>query len=212
MTYSLAITTVERPYRQTFFQRLLATGTLTHPLVRGVHIIQNRLPTEAAIYACRAACADGADWVLILEDDIEIIDDLIGSTDRWLTAVQEPSLHFYPLGSALRRSMREAQRAGARTVRWPIRHFYGMTAVAFRRESLLAFCQDLARSPDWMVPVYGIDENLKRWHLRRYPEQRDTVTPVPCFVDHRGAVSSQTMAPDHFTGQYIGYVGRDTRY
>ena len=212
MTYSLAITTVDRPYRHTFFQRLLDTGTLTHPLVRGVHIIQNRLPNEAFLYASRAAQRDHTDWVIILEDDIEMIDDFMGSTDRWLTAVQQPTLQFYPLGSALRRAMRRAHAAGVRTVPWPIRHFYGMTAVAIRLTPLAMFCAELERSPDWMVPVYGVDENFKRWHLRTYPSQRDTLTPYPCFVDHRGAVSSQIMAPEHFTGSYPGFVGRDTRY
>ena len=108
--------------------------------------------------------------------------------------------------------MRAAQATGQRTVRWPIRHFYGMTAVAMRRKPLAAFCDVLEQSPDWIVPVYAIDENLKRWHLRTYPEQHDTLTPAPCFIDHRGAVSSQTMAPEHFTGQYEGFSGRDTRY
>lgn len=212
MTYSLAITTVERVYRQTFFQRLLDTGTLTHPRVRGVHIVQNRLPNEAFVYASRAAIYDNPDWVIVLEDDIDIIDDFIGSVDRWLSDVEEPTLQFYPLGCALRRAMRHAVSRQDRSLRWPIRHFYGMTAVAIRRDPLALFCDELERSPDWMVPVYAIDENFKRWHLRRYSSQKDTITPVPCFIDHCGAVSSQTMAPEHFTGQYMGFMGRATRY
>lgn len=212
MTYSLAITTVDRPYRQEFFRRLVATGTLTHARVRGVHIIQNRPPNEAFVYAARAAQADGADWTIILEDDIEIIDDFMGSVDRWLQDVQEPSLHFYPLGCALRRAMRKAQADGARSLRWPIREFYGMTAVAIRRTPLATFCAELERAPDWMMPVYGVDENFKRWHLRHYPEQTDTITPVPCFVDHRGTTTSQTMAPAHFTGTYPGFVGTNITY
>lgn len=212
MTYSIAITTVDRPYRDAFFQRLVETHTLTHPLVRGVHISANRLPNDNAVHVCRAAIRDAADWVLFLEDDIDIIDDFIGSVDRWLTDVQEPLLQFYPLGSALKRDMRHAIATQARTVRWPIRHFYGITAVAFRTDALATFCDVVSSNPPWMIPVYALDENLKRWHRRTYPTQTDTLTPAPCFVNHLGAQSSQRMAPEHFTGDYPGFISRATRY
>lgn len=212
MTYSICIPTVSRPYRGHVFTRLLETRTLEHPLISGFHIAYNRLPNENALYAMRLAIADRADWIIFMEDDIEIIDDFLGSTDRWLRDFADARTHFYPLGCGVRRAFLRAQQAGAHKWDWPIRHFYGATAVAFRREDAERFCDVAETCPAWMVDVTGLDENMKRWHQRAYPDVQTVPTPIPCFVNHLGQQTSQTMAPEHWTGDYVGFIGTQTTY
>lgn len=212
MTFSIAMTSVDRPYRHHTFLRLVETGTLEHPLVRGFHIAYNRLPNPNTIHVLEQALLDEADWILFLEDDIEIVDDFLSSTDRWLTDFSHPNIHFYPLGCGVRSALHRARAQELRSWDWPVRNFYGATAVALRPAFAAAFCDAHRQQSDWLMPIYGLDENLKRAHQRLYPEQAFIRTPVPCLIDHRGAVTSQTMANAHWTGQYQGWEGVSVRY
>lgn len=212
MTYSITMTSVERPYRHDTFLRLVETGTLEHPLLCGFHIAYNRLPNINTVHVWQQALLDNADWILFLEDDIDIIDDFLGSTDRWLADHARAHIQFYPLGCGVRGAMRRAKEQRARSFNWPIRAFYGATALALRPAFVRDFCETYAQHPDWMMNPYGLDENLKRYIQRMYPDQPHICTPVPCFIDHRGAQTSQTMANSHWTGSYTGWEGRAITY
>lgn len=212
MTYSICITTVNRPYREYTFRRLLDTKTLTHPLVRGFHVAYERLPNPNTDVVFRAALCDGADWILFLEDDIDLIDDFIGSTDRWLHEYAIPEVQFYPLGCGVRHAMQKARRAGARMWEWPLKEFFGATALALRPAFVQAFCEMYATRPAWITDPTGLDENLKGFHRQVAPTITTLRTPVPCFIDHRGAVTSQTTAAEHWTGSYIGWEGPRSTY
>lgn len=213
MTYSICLTSVDRPYRHHTFQRLVETGTLEHPLVRGFHIAYNRLPNQNTDHVFRQALMDETDWILFLEDDIEIADDFLGSADRWLTDYARPTTHLYPMGCGVRRAYLKARDAGARAWEWPLKEFFGATALMLRPSFVRGFC-DLYASPerpDWFVDPTGLDENLKQYHLRCEPTAM-LRTPIPCLMDHRGAVSSQTTAEPHWTGEYPGWIGPHATY
>jgi hypothetical protein len=212
MTYSLSIPTVapRAPHCEYLIARLVETGAFSHPLVKGVHITRDLPPNLNAHHAMRAAARDDADWVLHLEDDIDIIDDFLGSVDRWLTDFAEPRVLFYPLGCAVRRAMRESRAAGARAWPFPLKEFFGATAVAIRTDDVRRFCDSYGA--DWMMRWNGLDVNLRRWHERAEPRQSFVLTPVPPFIDHMGAVSTQSTDPSHFTGRYPAYEGRHIAY
>lgn len=214
MTFSFSIPTVRRSGRplQLLLQRLLDTGTFDDPRVIGFHLSYGRGPNDNAVHALRHAAADDPTWVIHLEDDVDIVDDFLGSVDRWLTDVALPDIRLYPLGCAVRRAMRAARAAGQHTWEYPLREFYGACGFAMRPADARDFCDRHDSQPAWMMPWNGIDVNLKRWHERRVPTQTVLLTPVPCLIDHLGAVSSLSTDPKHFTGRYDGFVGRHGRY
>lgn len=210
MTYSIGIPTVNRPYRQQMFRRLVETGTLTHPLCKGFHLAYDRLPNTNIGHVMDQCIMDGTDWILLLEDDIEIVDDFLASVDRWLTNYEDPKVKFYPLGCGVRRKMKDARWQGKRAWQWPLKDFYGATAIAMRTEQVKLYRACMHENFDWMMPVTGFDENLKVWHTKYYGDY--TITPVPCFVDHLGVETSQTMAEPHWTGSYVGFEGTKIAY
>lgn len=211
MTYSLCMTTVARPYRQHTFRRLVESGTLDHPLLRGFHIAYERLPNPNTDHVFRQALQDDTDWILFLEDDIDLIEDFLGSTDRWLADYATPDIHFYPLGCGVRRAYLRARDEGNRMWDWPLHEFFGATALALRPEFVRAFCETYATRPDWFIDPTGLDENLKQFH-RRYSTSPVLRTPIPCFIDHCGVETSQTTAEPHWTGTYPGWIGVTGRY
>lgn len=212
MTFSLCIPTVERPYRSHLFRRLVETGTLEHPLLKGFHVAYGRGPNDNAVHALRSAVADDADYVLFLEDDVEIVDDFLGSVSRWLGEVVEPRIHFYPLGCAARRAARQCIKAGHAAWHYPVKEFFGACGLVFPSASALTFCDTCVQRPDWMMEWNGLDVNLKRWHQRIEPTQAYLLTPFPCLIDHRGEQSSLSTDPTHFTGRYEGFVGTSWSY
>jgi hypothetical protein len=212
MTFSLGMPTVARPYRRQTFQRLVETGTLEHPSVRGFHLVHNRTPNSHVFQLLRACLSDDTEWVIYLEDDIDIIDDFLGSTERWLADVATPDVLFYPLGCGVRGKVKQALAAQARRWNWPLNTFFGATGFAMRSIDAFRFLEDCCFYPD-APPSYidaSLDHMMRRWHLHLSPA-RMVPTPVPCFVDHLGEVSSQQVEA-HWTGSYVGWQGRGTTY
>lgn len=212
MTYSICMPTVARPYRTHLFRRLVDTGTLEHPLVRGFHLAYGRGPNDNSDHALRQALTDETDYIIFLEDDVEIIDDLIGSIDRWMHDVRCETVHFYSIGCGVRRAMRHARSRGEATWRWPLKDYFGACGLVFPRASAHAFCDAYAARPTWMREWNGLDENLKRWHRRHEPTQTYILTPTTCFIDHRGTISSHPTDDQHWTGQYESFAGTTWRY
>lgn len=204
-TFSLAVITVDRPYRETFIQRLVETRTVFDRRVRGLHIAYERPQMENVRVALRAAVADGADWVILFEDDIDIVDDFIGSTERWLSDHARDHVHFYPLGSAAKRSMRKAFDDRVTCWMYPLKHYFGATAVAMRTADACSFL-DFA----WNTDDY-LDVNLQRWHVALFPASRYVITPVPCLIQHEGQASTLS-GESHWSGRYPGWLGRSVQY
>lgn len=214
MTYSICIPTVTRPYRSHIFKRLVETGTLEHPLVKGFHIGYDRGPNDNAEHVMRQAIADNTDVILFLEDDIEIIDDFIGSIDRWLQDVRNPRVHVYQLGFAPcnrteRSHAHKAIRRRELTYKIPLQYYFGSCGLAFFRNDLIHYCDTYATRPDWMEHWKGLDVNISRWHERLEGPDQYIPAPIPCFIDHRGLQSS---VGSRWTKGYMGFVGTEYRY
>mgnify|MGYP003642232917 CR=1 FL=1 len=219
MTYSIAISTVDRPYRQEFFERLAVTGTLAHPLVKGFHVSYDRGPNESAHHAMKAAAGDQSDFIIFLEDDIDILNDFVSSIDSWMQDVLDPHIHVYPLGCGAQRALRRARTTGHTSWRWPLKDYFGTCGLVMRREDALDFIYVYETLPElypaekqWMVRWNCMDVNLREWHRRIEPEQTYLVTPTTCFIQHQGVVSSLSTEPSHWTGTFQNWQGRDFIY
>ena len=134
MTFSICIRTVYRPqnYLNGLLRRLAETRTLEDRSVRGLHVSHGEglTPNANAVRALRMSAADEADWILFLEDDIEIVNDFIGSVSRWLTDFARYDVLFYPLGSFYPFISKDHHERGAWDMGLDL--YYGSQAVAFR--------------------------------------------------------------------------------
>lgn len=192
MTFSIGIRTYPRTldYCRCTLSRLLHTGTLQHPLVKGLHLAHGAdiSPNANGCRALRMAAKDSARWVVAMEDDVDIIDDFIPSLVRWLIDFATPQQLFYPLSCFYPGAIAANTHQGA-WLDYPISEFYGSQGFVMRTADALDFAR-------W-VPTLGLsferdvslDLRLAEWHLLRSPIQH-LRTPAPCFLDHIGEFSA----------------------
>jgi hypothetical protein len=216
VTLSIGIRTVTRLelYLQHTLQRL-SEVTKGSTFVQNVHVSygDGLEPNENALRALSFALADGTDWVLLLEDDLEFIDDFAGSLQRWLDKFVIPTVHFYPLGCFYPSAIQAARQDGM----WeqPLLGYYGSQAVVFRAADAQALIEWFPSRPTlkadsgWDYPRDRcFDLYLAAWH-RHFEPTRDTVrTPAPCFIDHVGTTSAISHREHHGAGRVDGFGGR----
>jgi len=181
MTFSVAIRTV--PQRKELFGALMARLAV-EPIPVPVHVSSNAdvAPNENGCLAIQKALGEPAHWILFLEDDAGLINDFFGSTERWLKDHARPDVHVYPLGCQYPLSNDPEVTAWE----YPLRSFYCSVALLIRATlapSLLAYmrCNDHVRQ--------GFDLMTGHWH-RTVSDSPHLITPVPCFVEHLGDVST----------------------
>lgn len=195
-------------------------ANLVHP-IHGAGIPYRFLPSpdgctrqQNGARAIRAGAAiEGADWVLKLEDDLDVVDDFLGSTARWIAAHEAELPVMVSLGMALERvsvahyeipgesvlregasfpNARKLLAAGVELVAELPSIFWGAQAVLFRRD-------DAADLAAWLGedPYYddGIEQHRERAHdllLQRWCQARGAecvMAPLPSFVQHIGRQS-----------------------
>jgi hypothetical protein len=161
-----------------------------------------------AAQALRRGAATGADWVLFLEDDIDVIGRFFDSVGAWLDINAADDVVIYPLGANY------AQTQGTKVEGWryPTHKFYGTQAVAFRS----SICEPLAdRIERWAAGdldgethSHGYDIAMARWH--RVHHGPTMLTPVPSFVQHTGTTS--VIAPTRRPHTFPSWPGREWDY
>ncbi len=162
-----------------------------------------------------AALRDGAnssDWVLFLEDDIDICGDFMESTLRWLSEHVSDEYRVYPLGANYP-SVLSLSHKGETSWRYPIEKFYGTQAFVLRAEDAFTLAGFLEDDP------YHFNEEGTSWDLimhlwskSYYPSILHFLTPVPSFVQHIGQNSTVNPRNDihvfpSFPGPYWVYEG-----
>ena len=208
MTFSITIRTCTREvdyYKQTM-QRLRETGTLDHPSVIGFHVSHGHstTPNENGANALRRGASDNPDWVLFLEDDIDIIDDFIPSLEAWLEKFATPKCLVYPLGSFYPSITHAMHKEGV----WymPSDSYYGSQALVMRPVDALEYADYIVTTP-W---VAGFDRQLADWLEKKLGQKTVFPTPCPCFVDHLGEVSA--VKHGNQTGRMLDFGGRNFRF
>lgn len=156
--------------------------------------------------AIKVAASTDADWCLVLEDDIDVCDDFLGSVARWLEEHASDEFPMYVFGAnyqnvALEEALNET------LWRYPIGYFYGAQALAWKREVA-------AELAEWLGPDPDYDGNRDRHHdllLRRWAEEKGFEHfggTVPAFVQHIG--KSSTLGNVYF--QFGTWRGPNWRY
>jgi hypothetical protein len=177
-----------------------------------------------------------ADWVLKLEDDLDCIDDLLGSLERWLQDFGRAQVPMFSLATTFERvgqsrlagenvlcegadypTVRDHLQAGRYYAPHPIKGFYGAQALLWRRPAASALARYLGDDPAlWdgqeFVRDRGHDLLLQVWGLTT--GYRYVGCAVPSFVQHIGRQSTLNR-PDlgHIQPFFeFPFPGREWRY
>lgn len=216
MTFSIGMRTIQRSGADYLSRTLARLGEVglyplcadRRPRVLGLHISDGTgLDISSNENGCRAielALQDNPEWVLFLEDDIDVIDDFIGSIERWLADHEQPTIHIYPLGCNYSQCFTPEMTAW----RYRTGAYYGSQALLLRASRARAF---VAYVRTYWLPNNGnraFDLALARWHESIEPEQPFLLTPVPCFVDHLGSESTF----GYNVGRFAGFGGHAYSY
>lgn len=176
---------------------------------------------ENALDAMREGVQAGTDWVVHLEDDLDVCDDFFGSVERWLidhttpdgVAEDDPredvALNRYLLYTfhCPYKGVHRALTAGRTYYEYPVKDFYGNQCWAMLREhaqSLVTFLED--RIPQWHSGQ-GFDMLIKAWATEAGQEY--FLASAPSFVQHVGSESSLHFGRFH---QNASWPGRGWRY
>ena len=166
---------------------------------------QRRTLHQTASRAIQLASATTADWVLVLEDDLDVCADFLGSVAAWLSDHDGLSV-LYAFGANY---VQVAQSAHYGRTSWPypVHAFYGAQALAWRRA-------DAAQCAAWLGedPAYhgkrtrGHDLLLQEWGRSRGVSH--FLASAPSFVDHVGATT--TLSTTFF--RFPSWPGRRWSY
>lgn len=156
-----------------------------------------------------------ADWLLMLEDDIEVCADFIGSVSRWLTDHADPAIHVYRLHALPQTPLK---RIGPAAALAPLREMRGSQAVALRAEDARLFAAWATAHPkDWRPksapfqqwPDRGFDKLIGYWALQQWPDQPDGLVSLPMLVNHLGR---ESMLHTHGLRNDAHFAGASWRY
>jgi len=174
-------------------ERIWHNGVTFHPSLR--RLTRN----EAGIRCLEVALARGADYVVFLEDDIQVCDDFLGSVDRWLTHRPEPAAptlySFYcPFGRPFHEGVDGAWN-------YPLAWFNGCQAIALRSADVSGALECLRRLlPTWGSPG-GFDRLLSAWLMACGGQ---ILASVPSFVQHVGYQTAMGYPHWHQSPTWLG--------
>jgi len=159
---------------------------------------------------CMASyCAStDAEFVIMLEDDVEFCASFMESIDLWMSRNFKPEKHkMVPIVAFFtpRKGVMGAFRAGHNIWKYTVAKFYGRQCILVPRE----FCDEIA---EWFIANFrgrsgGHDLVLKNWMIHKFPNRPYLYSSVPCFVQHIGKKSSfidrkkTTLKPVSFSFQ-----------
>lgn len=150
----------------------------------------------------------GADFVLFLEDDIDVIDDFFGSVSRWLEDHITSVPVIYPLGANYG-EVEESFQRGETWWGYPVSKFYGTQAFLIRSrdvESCVKYIRD--HCYDLHADGTGYDHLIRDWMISNGVMYMPT--PAPSFVQHIGIHSAIKRRDKIHT--FPSFPGREWSY
>lgn len=186
------------------------------PVVR-VHVPDHHCAPNAN--GVRQVRVDGnpTDWLVMLEDDVEVCADFYGSVERWLTDYADPDIHVYRLHALPETPLK---RVGKYAALAPLREMKGSQAVVLRMWDALLFASWATAHPrNWRPkdapfqqhPERGFDKLIGYWALQQWPDQPNGLVALPMLVNHIGresALHSHGLRNDaRFAGAQWRYQG-----
>lgn len=164
---------------------------------------------QNAARAIRLAAHAGAEWALVIEDDIDFCDDFLGSVLRWVHDVEATGEKFpmYVLGANYAQ-IQAARHAGHIFWHYPCKAFYGNQALLWRADVARQLAAWLGDDPSYNgVRDHGHDLLLQQWG-RQSRKVDCFCASVPSFVQHVGEKSG--IGNRHF--HFPSWPGRDWKY
>ena len=147
-------------------------------------------PNENGIRMVTALESDPADWIALLEDDLDVRP--VTECLVWLEAHADPAVHVYRWCALPGTPLRTVDRTAARA---PLREMRGSQAVLLRAADARLFAHWAAAHPtDWRptdapfqdVPDKGFDKLIGYWALQQWPKQPYGLVAMPMLVNHVG--------------------------
>lgn len=130
------------------------------------------------------AIADG-DFVLFVEDDIELCGDFLDSVGAWLKAHNRIDRRVFTFYTPYR-EVEEAFDARCTAWDYPVEKFYGTQCLATRLGDAASLGDFLMSLP---YATAGYDIEAQKWSKERYPYIDFFLASVPCFAQHVGRQS-----------------------
>lgn len=140
-----------------------------------------------ATRAMELGALSGADWVLMLEDDIEVCARFLESVDAWLTHHAAPEFPLYTFGCPYPH-VEQARRSGRTSWPYPVRDFYGAQCYAVSRARAISLVPWLQCHPLYCGRPRSHDLLLHDWAGEFGAHYY--LASVPSFVQHVGRESA----------------------
>jgi hypothetical protein len=156
-----------------------------------------------AIECLKIGLATGAEWILFVEDDVDVCGDFLGSVDRWLAGHARRNRHLYSFCTPYKQ-IRTVRARGGTAWEFPWKAFYGNQCLVFhKRDAALAakFIED--RMNTWDTGQ-GFDLLLKHWAAATWPGIPSLLSSVPSFAQHIGEESSLHFGRFHTGAEFGG--------
>ena len=179
---------------------------------RRLSIVSHRDTVCANENVCDALvdAAGCEDWVLFLEDDIDVCGDFIASVERWLFDHQTTLPIIYPLGANYG-EVEQAFARGETSWQYPIHKFYGTQAFAIRSRDVATYTEYIREHCfDLHEDGTGYDHLIR--DCATLLEMTHFVTPAPSFVQHIGTTSVINPRPADKIHTFPSFPGHDWSY
>lgn len=151
-----------------------------------------------------AAARTGADYIIVIEDDIIFCNRWIESIDAWLRSHASAEHRLFSFFTPYR-EVTNAVNAGRDSWEYPLQAFYGAQCWAVRGGDGRSVGEFIRTSRG------NYDVELKQWVERTYPQVSHHLASCPSFVQHIGLISALgSLNPpvlDDFPGEEWSYVG-----
>lgn len=187
-----------------------------HPFIPlGVPLIVDRGERtlhQTAATAIRRGATSGAPWVLVIEDDLDVCADFLGSVHRWLVQhAVEPGFRMAVFGANYSSI---TQLVGQATYwQYPVGAFYGAQALAWSRQDAAQLAAWLGPDPSYKgIRQHGHDILLQVWG--RATGQEHFLASVPSFVQHVGrqsGISNKFFQFASWPGPWWSYLPPEPR-
>ena len=142
-----------------------------------------------AARAIELAGSAGADWAMVVEDDIDVCADFLESVVAWLEDHAQPSPMMYVFGANYRQ-IRVLYQKRKTVWRYPARGFYGALCCVWSPVDALDVVDWYGDDPAYLNKeggkIYGRGHDLM---LGRWGQERGVThfqASVPCFIQHIG--------------------------
>lgn len=138
--------------------------------------------------AIELAASVPCEYVLVLEDDIDVCEAFLESAYTWLTDHRDDRCGMYAFGANYKQVLNAVQ-AGETFWNYPMSAFYGAQACAWTRDNAVDLARWLGSDPEYDGERdHGHDLNLARWGASR--GFLSFKASAPSFVQHMGEVST----------------------